>query len=502
MKIMKKIITIFMVMAAALSCAKEIKVNPTEPSTGILATAEDFCASTKTVISDNMSFSWAAGDVIGVVPMDKKTFQTNFEIKTIGSDPKTASFDGGAWGLKPEKEYAAYYPCKSMILTSEGSARVSFMSQMQTANNDRSHLGEYDYMYASAVAPTEGMTCFNFKHKVSILRVSVPMMVSGIYNKLTLSATDAVFARSADFLIENGTLTGLDFAKEMTLDLNDLTLNEGETLLAWLIVLPSAQANGQTLAVTMTTDEGLSFAYEVKSPAPAFEQGKAYKIEASAPEVRDPLCCEWSLTADQMDLYKDLFGGTDGVVSQQVGFGFLSDGETYFHVPSTNKVGGNIYYSQVDKTGMTPTSGNPKRIIGGTGDAYVTGAWPGDYWLITATDGFEYPAGTSVKVSYLTRVSGTGHKYQILEYWDGQAWQPTSELLTETETGKNAKYNFIETTSNQEVNVTFSLAVPCKLMQFRMRCAANWQQNGTGALDNPNGGTIRISERCKMQVIQ
>ena len=104
-----------------------------------------------------------------------------------------------------------------------------------------------------------------------------------------------------------------------------------------------------------------------------------------------------------------------------------------------------------------------------------------------------YPAGTKLHVKYLTRVSGTGQKYWKLEYWDGAAWQPATELQTETETGTSAQYNFIEPTSNTTVDVTFSLAASCTEMQFRMVCVANWQANGTGALAAPNGGTCRLA---------
>ncbi len=214
----------------------------------------------------------------------------------------------------------------------------------------------------------------------------------------------------------------------------------------------------------------------------------------------DPLVCEWALVAEHMDEYKNLFGGTAGVVSKDEGFGTLADG-TKMRVPSTSGEGGNIYYYQVDKTATSPTSGNPKRIIGGTGDPYITGGWPGDYWLIEGNNGETYPAGTKVNVNFLTRVSGTGHKYMMAEYWDGEAWQPAFEVRTETETGTSAQYNFVEGSSNSEVNATWTLAKATKELKFRFTIAANWQQNGKGALDNPNGGTCRIAERCSLKVV-
>ena len=122
----------------------------------------------------------------------------------------------------------------------------------------------------------------------------------------------------------------------------------------------------------------------------------------------------------------------------------------------------------------------------------MTGVWPGDYWLFTATDGKEYPAGTKLHISYLTRVSGAGQKFWTLEYWDGEAWQPTDALQTESETGKSVQYNFIAPTDNVMVDKTFTLAKACTQMQFRMICVANWNLKKT-ALEAPNSGTCRLA---------
>lgn len=239
-----------------------------------------------------------------------------------------------------------------------------------------------------------------------------------------------------------------------------------------------------------------------KTSNPDRDQNRWYldNIEVRKYDIPEPLDVSWSFTADTMNDYKDLFGGTAGVVSSVEGFGELADGSR-MRVPSTSGEGGNIYYYQVDKTGTTPTNGNPKRIVGGTGDPYITGGWPGDYWLIEGNNELEYAAGTKVNVNFLTRVSGTGHKYMLAEYWDGEAWQPAFEVKEETETGTNAKYNFVQATSNQEINATWTLAKSTKDLKFRFSIVANWQQNGKGALENPNGGTCRFAERCALKVV-
>ena len=212
-------------------------------------------------------------------------------------------------------------------------------------------------------------------------------------------------------------------------------------------------------------------------------------------QPHDPLHAEWLFTADAMNDaetgYAATFGGTSAVNDKTAGDGGL-------YVNSNVTKGGKITYVQVDKTAID-IDGKAARLVGGTGHPFVYGAWPGDYWLFEASDGYTYKAGTKVHIKFVTRLSGTGHKYWKLEYWDGAAWQPAGDL-TETTVGEGDaaqtfQYNFEPTTAttNSEVDYTWTLAADCSKMQFRYTCMANWQANGKGALPAPNGGTCRIA---------
>ena len=209
---------------------------------------------------------------------------------------------------------------------------------------------------------------------------------------------------------------------------------------------------------------------------------------AVVPRPDKLLYAKWRFTATTMTAYQEFFGGTVGKFDTAEGFGGL-------YVPSNVEGNGKIEYWQIDKSGID-TANKASRIIGGTGHPYVTGAWPGDYWQFSATDNYEYPAGTQLHIKFLTRISATGQKFWMLEYFDGNEWKPAEEypVETETETGTNAQYNFIEPTSNVAVECNWTLAAPCREPKFRMRCVANWQSNGKGALAAPNGGTCRIAD--------
>lgn len=213
-------------------------------------------------------------------------------------------------------------------------------------------------------------------------------------------------------------------------------------------------------------------------------QGPVITIKEPQPVLK----AQWLFHNDPaQDAYVETFGGAAGTFANAAG-------DNGFKVESNVKSSGKgcITFVQVDKTAIAPAD-NPKYSVGSTGHPFMTGVWPGDYWYFTATDQSEYPAGTKLHVKFLTRISATGQKYWMLEGWDGEAWQPLEEVKTETETGTNAQYNFIEPTSNATVDETWTLAKACTTMQFRMRCVANWQSNGKGALAAPNGGTCRLA---------
>ena len=124
----------------------------------------------------------------------------------------------------------------------------------------------------------------------------------------------------------------------------------------------------------------------------------------------------------------------------------------------------------------------------------VTGPWPGDYWLFYGNGAIK--AGSEVRISFESRVSGTGHKFWILEYLDGDEWQTAGEALQTNEPGEMITYTHAmnadgSTNIMVEGNVKFRKNSPHA--QFRFRCVANWRANGAGALAQRNTGTARIS---------
>lgn len=278
-------LSLFMAIAAALSsCTEKIDGGEQDVLMGVVASAQDFSndTMTKTTISQEgssaPSFAWKEGDVIGVVPMDNETVQSNYKIKQIGANPRQASFDGGVWALKEGKEYAAYYPFKKEAVVSGESITFSFEGQRQSENNSLAHIGDYDYMYANSISPSDGNVNFEFSHLVSLARFQLSLP-SGTYESVKFEADDKWFASTATLYLEDGTLVSGGDAFSATLELDDIVLSTSSVLTVWMSSLPTAALNGKELRVIVTSKDGQ---YKgTISGIDTFEAGKAYSYSAS-----------------------------------------------------------------------------------------------------------------------------------------------------------------------------------------------------------------------------
>ena len=217
-------------------------------------------------------------------------------------------------------------------------------------------------------------------------------------------------------------------------------------------------------------------------------QGDGDAPAPPAPKPETPLHAEWLFSADAM---ADAATGYQTTFADKV----KEEGDGGQYVAANVAGNGKITYIQVDKTAID-ADGKAQRTVGSTGHPFVYGAWPGDYWLFEATDGYAYPANTTVSISFITRSSKTGMKYWRLEYIDGTEWKSAMPTTKETINGAEAEYNIAmndDGSTNVEVNTSVVLSAATKDIKFRMICVANAQANGGAAIEKPNGGTCRIA---------
>ncbi|MBO4670450.1 MAG: hypothetical protein J5640_01215 [Bacteroidales bacterium] len=258
---------------------------------------------------------------------------------------------------------------------------------------------------------------------------------------------------------------------------------------------------------TAIKDQKFSFDLYGEQPAPPGPQ----------PTVT-PFKTQWDFCAasalDETTGYVSTFGGApkydatgafDG--AESIRDNTAGDGGRYV---DANKLGsGRITFVQIDKTAMDtdPESPIAGRNVGSTGHPYQTGTWKGDYWLITATNGNEQPAGAKAHIKFITRSSKTGVKYWIAEYFDGNDWQPAplevpeegftyAEPQTKTVESDEFTYNVVMKTDgkkNTTVESTFTLAANLTILQFRLRAVGLYKAQDDAAMTALSGCTSRIA---------
>lgn len=293
---MKKIIILFVAaLVAIVSCKTELEESVTEESgTGffisgdgesVLAVGEDFVMAdpeTKTTITQSGSnppaFAWKEGDVIGVIPMDNETVQSNYKISEISEDPSLARFDGGVWALKKGKEYAAYYPFRKDAVISNESIRFSFLGQTQSANGSLAHLGDYDYMYAGSVVPDDGLVKFHFTHKISLVRLQLTVPEAGTYKKVILGSSENWFSETTSMKLSDGTMTDSDIIKTATINLDDIEVEKDGVLTVWFAMRPTTVLNGKAITVDVYSSSS-HYGGEI-SIASDITEAKAYSYSA------------------------------------------------------------------------------------------------------------------------------------------------------------------------------------------------------------------------------
>ena len=243
----------------------------------------------------------------------------------------------------------------------------------------------------------------------------------------------------------------------------------------WYRVTPSEGEAYKSATVTITpeanTGERRSSTFTIKAGTEELPVIVTQKSsEGGGPEMEGlDVPAQWIFNAARIDISKSQFE-TNNALKSASGNGTLS----YIH------------------TAPSDPNGKCVRIIGGTGEPYITGGWPGDEWHFTIPVK-HFQAGTKVYFKGTPRTSATGHLYWRMEYNDGGEWKPATELKTTAVNGATVQYTHTVTDAYTSIDftVTFTRAIDDGNVEFRFVCAANWQSGGAGALEAPNGGTIR-----------
>lgn len=241
------------------SCTNENgATSDAEYINSVRVTVEDFIADTPatrtdfTVDNTGFHFQWVNGDALGIYPVGGD--QVKFPISS-GDGSSSAAFDGGAWKLRSEYQYAAYYPFSPNNYTiSESALPVSYTGQTQSGNGSTAHLGAYDYLACAATAPDgSGGVNLAMKHLGAFLRLQLTMPKADTYSSVVLESDGTPFVTAGTFDLTAATPAIISTATSATYTINltnVATTDKNQLITVYAMVAP-ANLSSSNIKVTV-----------------------------------------------------------------------------------------------------------------------------------------------------------------------------------------------------------------------------------------------------------
>ena len=225
--------------------------------------------SSRTAISiadDKLKFEWTVGDRIGILPTEGA--QVYFTIDESAAGDTQASFDGGAWALKPGHQYDAYFPFIEDIMLDRTEVPVDYTNQKQTGNNSMTHLGAHDYLAAQGTTNGQGGVNYTFQRMgaVAILNFTVPVAGTKL-ESVTLKANETCFTTKGKLDMDDLAIKYMEKSASLTVGVDYTTTEANEEVTVYFMCYPD-QLEGKNLNVEVNyegSEEPLYFTTEGKN---------------------------------------------------------------------------------------------------------------------------------------------------------------------------------------------------------------------------------------------
>ena len=308
---MKKLheLTIGLIVAllALTACESETldsnkqQVDDSDTSGNVYIIGKDFSweendSRTSLKVEDGLAkFGWTPGDRVGILPDEgAQVFFAIPEPKEGEQLTNKAKFDGGAWALKAESDYAAYYPFVKDFDLDRTAVPVLYTGQKQVGNNNTAHLGDYDYMGSRPVQTNvNGGVTFDFDHVGALVLVKFTVPKAGtVLKNITLRAEDAGFTIDGTYDLtsqEGFPVTATTTSDAMTMDVEYTTIADNEEVTVYLMTAP-VDLSDKTLDVSVAYGEG-GVVLEYTCPGKNLQAAGGYLLTAqlTTPKMIDYL---------------------------------------------------------------------------------------------------------------------------------------------------------------------------------------------------------------------
>lgn len=271
-------------IAVMSSCSNDNEINQTKSEyvNSVRVTVEDFkpettTRTTYTVDGSGFHFQWADGDALGIYPIGGD--QVKFPISN-GDGSASATFDGGAWKLRSEYQYAAYYPFSvDNYKIDQTALPVSFTGQTQNGNGSTAHLGAYDYLACAATAPdANGGVDLTMKHLGAFLRLQLTMPKADTFSSVVLESDGAKFVTAGTFDLTATTpaITPTATSSTYTINLTNVATTEKNQVVTVYAIVAPTNLSASTIKVTVHGAGQTTYVQTV--PGKNFTARSAYNI--------------------------------------------------------------------------------------------------------------------------------------------------------------------------------------------------------------------------------
>lgn len=201
-------------------------------------------------------FVWAGNETIGIYPEGS----TPIPFTLTGSySPAEATFSTKDEVLVPGKKYYSFCPYTDLLAEStpqniEISYEGQTMDKFLDADDNITHIGDYDFLYANTMIPTDTATIpkFSFKRIGALIRLKIDLPeLNATYKKMTFTAMEEPqtinqFVVGGRLDMETGKLYDVKKSPEMTLYLNNIVATEenGPQVYTAIMIYPGDKRYG------------------------------------------------------------------------------------------------------------------------------------------------------------------------------------------------------------------------------------------------------------------
>ena len=232
-------------------------------------------------INKGINFSWQYDDALGVYT----TKGTRIKHWAL-ADGKVTSFSSYGWSLVENCKYYLYYPFNNSYFQNDipiTALPITFEGQVQSENNSLSHIAAYDYMMGEG-STDETSADFNMTHMCSVVRIEFVSPKSAVYTNIALKAKDELFCRTAEMNLETQSINPVEKDCYANLALDNIALEEGEKLVAYMVIAP-VNLSGWDVKLAITSDDEKEIEFDVY--ANNLRAGKLYLLNTTGIEEKE-----------------------------------------------------------------------------------------------------------------------------------------------------------------------------------------------------------------------